>query len=264
MKSEAAMMKTQKKSRTSRSSPPFFSIVIPTLNEAPRIGRLLQSLKKQSFTNFETLIIDGGSADNTIEVSESYSAKVVVEKGCKEFPSRNIGAKLARGNNLLFLSADVVLPEDALAYVARELDRNPETVGVCGTGMPFDSPLWMKIEYLFHWRLLRLYMMLTKDYHASTNFMVVRRDSFLDIGGFADEIFSDTIFFNKLGKKNKVKILPKSLVFVSGRRAKKMGLAKFTTHFLWVFLFDYLPFLRNSYLVNFLQNYSSEYRAKKG
>lgn len=243
---------------------PFFSVIIPTLNEEPRIGRLLLSLERQSFTKFEILIVDGGSSDRTVEVAKKFSAKVIVKKGCKEFPSRNLAAKLSQGDVLLFLSADVVLPDNSLEYVAEELQKDDRIVGICGHGMPFEAPLWMKIEYLFHWKLLRLWMALTKDYHASTNFMAVRRGNFFDVGGFTNEIFADTIFFNKLGRKYKVKILPKSPVFVSGRRAKKMGFTKFTTHFLWVFLFDYMPFLRNGNVAKFLQNYSSDYRTSKG
>jgi glycosyltransferase involved in cell wall biosynthesis len=242
----------------------LFSVIIPTLNEEARIWKLLQSLERQSFKNFEIVVVDGGSSDRTIEVAEEFSAKVFVRKGCKEFPSRNIGAKFSNGNLLLFLSADVILSLDALKNLAKELEKDQNVCGICGLGMPYEAPLWMKIEYLFHWRLLRLWMKLTKDYHASTNFMAVRKDDFHRVGEFTDEIFADTIFFNKLGKKCKIKVLPKLLVFVSGRRAKNMGFARFTTHFLWVFLFDYLPFLRKNSLVKFLQRYSSDFRARHG
>jgi glycosyltransferase involved in cell wall biosynthesis len=241
---------------------PLLSIIVPTLNEEERIGRLLQSLEEQSFKDFEIVVVDGGSSDNTVKVAGEFSAKVIVKNGCKEFPSRNIGAKLSNGNILLFLSADVVLSRDALKHLAEAFLEDQDVSGVCSLGIPFDAPLWMKIEYLFHWRLLRIWMGLTKDYHASTNFMAVRKVDFHKVGGFTDEIFADTIFFNKLGKKYKVKVLPKPLVFVSGRRAKKMGFTKFTTHFLWVFLFDYFPFLRKSSIAKFLQSYSSDYRAR--
>src|SRR4030042_6878 len=86
---------------------PLFSIIIPTLNEESRIERLLKSLQRQSFKDYEIIIVDGGSRDRTAEIAEQYSAKVYVKKGCKEFPSRNFGAEVSNGQVLLFLSADV-------------------------------------------------------------------------------------------------------------------------------------------------------------
>ena len=48
--------------------PPFFSIVLPTYNRSKFIGKAIESVIGQSFTNFELLIIDDGSTDNTEEV----------------------------------------------------------------------------------------------------------------------------------------------------------------------------------------------------
>jgi len=241
---------------------PFFSTIIPTLNEETRIGRLLKSLQKQSFKNFEIVVVDGGSVDNTVRIAEKFLAKVYVRKKCKEFPSRNLATEYAKGDILLFLSADVFLPEDILEHLTKEFKKDNQLAGICAMGMPVGAPLWMKIEYFLFWRVLRLWTIISKDYHGSTNFMAVRKDAFNEIGGFTDEFCADTIFFNRLGRKEKVKMLPRISVFVSGRRAKKMGFLKFTTHFLWVVVFDYIPFLRNSPITRTLQNYSSEYRAK--
>ncbi|MEM2910916.1 MAG: glycosyltransferase [Candidatus Bathyarchaeia archaeon] len=240
----------------------YFSVIIPTLNEESKIERLLKSLKRQTFKDFEVIIVDGGSRDQTVEIAEKFSAKVYVKKGLKEFPSRNYGAKVSKGKILLFLSADVLLPSDALEYLKIFFDKGYD--GICAMGMPFEAPLWMKLGYLAHWKILRLWMALSKDYHGSTNFMAVRKKDFFRIGGFEDKFCADTLFFNALGRKRKVKILNRICVFVSGRRAEKMGFFRFYTHFLWVIVYDYFPFLRNTAITRFLQNYSSGYRAKHG
>jgi len=243
---------------------PYFSIIIPTLNEEPRIGRLLHSIQRQSFKDFEVLIVDGGSRDNTVKIAKQYSAKIFVIKGLKEFPSRNFGAQNSSGKVLLFLSADVFLPKNILEDLAQFLNKNNNVSGVCAMGLPFDAPLWMKIEYLAFWRVLRIWSAFTRDFHGSTNFMAVKKEDFHEIGGFVDEFCADTIFFNALGRKKKVKMLPGIAVFVSGRRAKKMGFLNFSKHFLWVIVFDYIPFLRKSSVARLLQDYSAGYRMKHG
>lgn len=240
----------------------YFSVIIPTLNEEPNIERLLKSLERQTFKDFEVIIVDGGSRDRTVEIAKKFSAKVHVKRNLKEFPSRNYGAKVSQGKVLLFLSADVLLPSDALGYLKTFFDGGYD--GICAMGMPFDAPLWMKLGYLAHWKVLFVWTKLSKDYHGSTNFMAVRKKDFFRIGGFEDNFCADTLFFNALGRKRKVKILNRICVFVSGRRAKKMGFFRFYAHFLWVIVYDYFPFLRKTAIARFLQNYSSGYRAKHG
>lgn len=255
-------MRSDEKSKMSNPFP-YFSVIIPTLNEETRIERLLTSLQSQTFKDFETIIVDGGSKDGTIDIAKFFSVKIFVKPGCKEFPSRNFGALQAKGRILLFLSADVFLPKDVLKRLECEFNEN-EISGICGMGLPFNAPLWMKIEYLAFWRLLRIWTTISKDFHGSTNFMAARKEDFYEIGGFVDEFCADTLFFNKLGRQKRVKMLSGILVYVSGRRAKKMGLLKFNAHFLWVIIFDYIPFLRNSSILQVLQDYSSGYRAKHG
>ena len=83
--------------------PPCISVIVPTLNEEKNLGFLLSSLKGQSPMSFETLIVDGGSRDKTPDVSREYDARIVVLPGFNEFASRNVGAKMAKGDFLLFL-----------------------------------------------------------------------------------------------------------------------------------------------------------------
>jgi len=240
-------------------SAPYFSIIIPTKNEEVSLGKLLKSLQKQSFKDFEIIIVDGGSTDNTADVAEQFSAKVFVKKGCKEFPSRNFGARCSNGRILVFSSADILLPENILRHLAQKFEED-NVSGICGVGMPFEAPFWMKIEYLAHWRLLRIWAMISRDFHGSANFMAVRKSDFHEIGGFSDEFCADTILFNELGRKKKVRMLSGASFFVSGRRAKKMGFLKFNAYFLWVIIFDYIPFLRDSPIMRVLKNYSLGYK----
>lgn len=89
----------------------MLSIIIPTLNEEKYLPRLLDSIKGQLGSNYEIIVSDAGSSDKTEAVAKEYQVKFVINSEVKH-PSyqRNKGAELARGDKLLFLDADTVLP----------------------------------------------------------------------------------------------------------------------------------------------------------
>ncbi len=95
----------------------MISIIIPTLNEEDYLPRLIESIKRQNFSDYEIIVSDGGSSDRTIEIAESFGAKTVVDSSIKH-PSaqRNNGSKIAQGEILVFVDADSVLPENFLSF----------------------------------------------------------------------------------------------------------------------------------------------------
>lgn len=89
----------------------FFSIIIPTLNEEGCLPHLLRDIKKQTFPDYEVLVIDAQSKDNTVQVAQRFK-KVKVIKSAKANVSaqRNLGGKNAKGKYLLFIDADTRIP----------------------------------------------------------------------------------------------------------------------------------------------------------
>ena len=90
---------------------PKISIVIPTLNEEKDIGNLLESIKKQSYKNHEIIIIDGGSADNTVKISKKYTKNVFVLPKAGVTKSRNYGIKKSSGQIVHMMDADNFLAD---------------------------------------------------------------------------------------------------------------------------------------------------------
>lgn len=98
------------------------SIIIPTYNRSHFISDTLNSVLNQTFTNWECLIIDDGSTDNTIEIAKSFIVKdsrfYIVNrppnkpKGANA--CRNYGFKLSKGNYVLFLDSDDILKDTCL------------------------------------------------------------------------------------------------------------------------------------------------------
>ena len=88
------------------------SIVIITKQEQDYLPKLLDSLKQQTFNDFEIIVSDAQSKDNTRKIAKEHNCKIV--EGGLPSKGRNNGVKKAKGKYLLFLDADVVLPKDFL------------------------------------------------------------------------------------------------------------------------------------------------------
>lgn len=95
---------------------PFFSVIIPVYNRAHRLPYVLESLKRQTFQDFETIIVDDASTDNSYQVALDYDlpTKIVLknEKNSERCITRNKGIAVAKGQYICFLdSDDYHLPE---------------------------------------------------------------------------------------------------------------------------------------------------------
>ena len=88
----------------------MISIIIPAYNEEKYLPKLLECIKKQTYKGYEIIVADAGSKDRTGQIAKKYGCKVV--KGGMPAVGRNNGAKVAKGNILLFLDADVQINRD--------------------------------------------------------------------------------------------------------------------------------------------------------
>lgn len=117
------------------------SIVIPTLEEERWLGLLLADLppERRHRHGLEVIVSDGGSTDGTLAIARALADRVVVHEGPGRqtiAAGRNAGARIARGRVLLFLNADVRLPEDADGFLAALLAAAEEAgAATCRVGV---------------------------------------------------------------------------------------------------------------------------------
>ncbi len=96
------------------------SVIMPTFNEEKHIAPTLESLAQQSYRNFELIVKDGLSTDNTVGIAREFADEVISAKDVSIGDARNQGARYASGDVLAFLDADTSLDKDALEYVAQD------------------------------------------------------------------------------------------------------------------------------------------------
>ncbi|MEI9806539.1 MAG: glycosyltransferase family A protein [Bacteroidota bacterium] len=111
--------------------PPFFSVIVPTYNRAHLIGKTLDTVLGQTFQDFEIVIVDNKSTDNTVEVLQSYLKDeriklYVQEENYERSSSRNKGMSLATGKYLTFLDSDDILYKDSLEQAHQYAIADPE------------------------------------------------------------------------------------------------------------------------------------------
>lgn len=165
------------------------SIVIPAFNEESLIENCLQSISTSLAANYkpgftsEIIVVDNNSTDNTANLARQAGAQVVFEPINQIGRARNTGAAEATGDWLLFVDADSILNPELLADILRLIEEG-KSVG-CGSaikmnGLPWWATgvlkLWTAISIVFRW--------------AAGALVVCRRDSFIDVGGFDQELYA--------------------------------------------------------------------------
>ncbi len=93
-------------------SNPLVSIIIPVYNEEKVIADCLKSLKEQSWQNLEIIIVDDGSTDKSPQIVKAFGATLLGQKHKGPGPARNLGAKRAKGQILVFVDADMTFEKD--------------------------------------------------------------------------------------------------------------------------------------------------------
>ncbi len=197
----------------------MLSIIIPTLNEEKYLPKLLDSIVKQSYKDYEIIIADNNSKDKTRSIARSYGCRLT--KGGMPAVARNNGAKIARGKLLLFLDADVVLPKNFLKGCIKEFKKTKLDVAKClfklKTKKDIDKPILLFGNII----LLSLQYF---DPYCTGAFLLCKKGFFNRIGGFNERLkqAEDHDFVKRSIKIGKFRVLRKGIL-ISMRRFEKEG-----------------------------------------
>lgn len=163
---------------------PLISIVIISYNEEKYIVKLLESIKNQDYKNFEVILVDDHSTDQTIEVAKKFQNKIlmkIVQKN-KKGPSRsrNYGASFAKGSIILFLDSDVILPRGCLTEILKEFSEKKLSIATLNFEPISHNKLdkiftkfykfWLKVAQYYNPHAMGACMMVRKELHDKIKF----------------------------------------------------------------------------------------------
>lgn len=220
----------------------MYSIIIPTLNEEKLLpvilGQLSDPLLRKKY-DYEIIISDGGSTDKTLKIAEKSADKICTNKDGKIQNiaiGRNVGAKAASGNILIFLNGDVYIksPKDFFAFIKNVFVNSNYVAMTCAVKIPPDLELLS--DRLFH-----------GFYNTYFNFLnvigmgmgrgecqIIRREIFEKIGGNNEVLAAGEDFdlFRKIRRLGKVLFSKELVIYESPRRYRKLGY--FNVTFSWL------------------------------
>ena len=215
------------------------SIVIPVLNEALNISRLLVHLNEKSAGGHisEIIVVDGHSQDNTAALVKEFSktssiAIQLIHSETGRAKQMNTGAKASIGSVLYFLHADSVPPQNFDSLIISEIKK--QHLAGCFK-MRFDSNHWwlalVSWATRFNWSICR----------GGDQSLFITKALFDEIGGFDQEyiIYEDQILTNQLYKRKQFVVIQHWIV-TSARLYEKKGVWRVQYHFLMIYLKKWL------------------------
>lgn len=210
----------------------MLSIVIPVLNEAPTIVEALQRLQPLRQRGVEVVLVDGGSRDATIDLAQPFVDRLVLAR-CGRAVQMNAGAEAARGDLLLFLHADTVLPDGADGDIENALARD-DVWGRFDVIIDGRHAMLAIVAWSMNLRS-RLTGIATGD-----QAMFMHRDAFTAVGGFPVIPLMEDIALSRALKRLGRPACLRQRVTTSGRRWQQHGVFRTILLMWWLRLAFFL------------------------
>jgi len=197
----------------------MLSIIVPCLNEGEGIAGALAALAPLRARGTEVIVADGGSSDGTADRAAPH-ADTVISAPRGRAAQMNAGAARARGEILLFLHADTLLPDSADALIIVGLKRTRRGWGRFDVTIAGRHPLLRVVERLMNLRS-RLTGIATGD-----QAIFVTRSLFTAAGGYPEIALMEDVALSKLLKRFGPPLCLRHHLTTSGRRWEKRGVLR--------------------------------------
>jgi glycosyltransferase involved in cell wall biosynthesis len=203
----------------------MISIVIPALNEEKYLPACLNSLKNQQWNGeYEVIVVDNGSSDDTARVAARYGARVVLCSRRGVAFARQAGAEIARGDIIVQADADTVYPRLWLSRMDTYFASNDSAAGLAGRYVYTESAWWAPVERAFRRSLNKVgFLFFRWPASVSGANFAFRREAFVKAGGYdATSLYPDQWgIARRISRFGRVHYDHGSVVTTSARRVAK-------------------------------------------
>jgi glycosyltransferase involved in cell wall biosynthesis len=213
---------------------PSLSVVIPAFNEERHVGLLLSDVFGQTRRADEVIVVDAGSEDGTVSVVERFPGVVLLNGSPPVAKGRTLGGRRAGGDVLIFLDADVRLPEGFFEGILEEFETRRLDVA-CPRYVPHHSTPAIHGVHAFFNLLFKSVEGLLPS--GAGHCIAVRGEVFRESRGFDPSLkFDDIELIRRLAKARRFGIVAQ-WVYVSDRRYREHGVPKMLLRYLLMSLF---------------------------
>lgn len=165
---------------------PFISVIVPVYNGEKFIGRCLDALLANTYPEFEIIVVNDGSTDDTEKICGAKGVRVLQSERPRSGPAaaRNVAASLAKGDVLLFVDADVVVESDTVSKVADRFACDPGLSALFGSydNAPAEPNFLSQYKNLQHHFVHQISRSDASTFWAGLG--AIRADAFASMGGF--------------------------------------------------------------------------------
>ena len=206
---------------------PQVTVVIPTYNRWPMVGEAIESVLGQTYPNLELIVVDDGSADETVARLNKYHSRLrLISQGRKGVSAaRNAGAREARGDLIAFLDSDDLWRPTKLAFQADFMELHPE-IAICQT-----NEIWIRNGVRVNPRAIHrkpdgdIFLPSLDLCLVSPSAVMMRRDLFMALGGFDEAlpVCEDYDLWLRIAIDHQVALIPEPLVIKRGGHADQLS-----------------------------------------
>ena len=206
---------------------PIVSVLMTAYNREKYIGEAIESVLSSTFQDFELIIVDDSSKDNTVEIAKSYEAKdnrikiYINETNLGDYPNRNRAASLAIGKYIKYLDSDDIMRFDCLEKMVIGMEMNPS----CGFGISSRS-LSNNVIHTSD-EAYRVHFFERGILDIGPSGTIIRNDVFqIEHGFWEKRCVSDLEFWLRISKKYDVLEMEKNLIYWRQHDNQEFNLGK--------------------------------------